>query len=125
MKQRNFEAAKNAIRWDRVFLLTDFFLGHSLDPLPMPDDVEEQADHHDVAAVGVDICDDALEGAAVAEAGEEVEVEHDARDDAEEPADEQQQVQVKVLLYGDPFFLTGYLDASSLRELAEKCMVNL
>ena len=91
----------------------------------MPDDVEEQANHHPVAAVGVDVRNDALEGAAVAEASEEVEVEHDARDDAEEPADEQQQVQVKVLLHGDPFFLTGYLDTSSLRELAEKCMVNL
>ena len=37
--------------------MTDFFLGHSLDPLPMPDDVEEQANHHDVAAVGVDVRD--------------------------------------------------------------------
>lgn len=107
------------------FLFADLFLGHSLDPLPVPDDVEEQADHHDVAAVGVDICDDALEGAAVAESGEEVEVEHDARDDAEESADEQQQVQVKVLLHGDPFFLTGYLDGSSLREPAEKCLAIL
>ena len=102
--------------------MTDLLLGHGLDPLPVPDEMEEQANHHDVTAVGVDVCDDALEGAAAAKAAEEMEVEHDARDEADEAADKQQQVKVKVLLHENPFYLIRYIHVLSLRDSAEKRM---
>ena len=75
-----------------------------------------------IAAVSVDVCDDAFEGAAAAEAAEEMEVKHDARDEADEATDKQQQVKVKVLLHENPFFLIRCIHVLSLRERAENCM---
>ena len=90
------------------FLLAKLFFRHGLDPLPMPDEVEQQADHHDIAAVGMDICDNPLDGTSIAETGKQVKVEHDARGDADKTAEEEQQVEIKILFHRDPSFCRRY-----------------
>ena len=112
----------------RCFLLpvsfAKLFLGDSFDPFPVPDDVEEQAEHHDVPAVRVYARDDTFEGASAASSHivEEMKVENDTCEDANEAAEEQQQVQVEVFLHGNPFFLSFYVSSCfsfSLRERHE------
>lgn len=105
---RSKQAEKNAnplgTRFSLPVLFAELLFGHGLDPLPMPDEMEEEANHHDVAAVGMDIGDDPLDGTSIAEAGEKMEVEHNASDDADEAAEEEQQVEIKILFHENPFF---------------------
>ena len=87
---------------------TELLFRHGLDPLPVPDQMEEQSNHHDVAAVGMDVGNNPLDGTSIAETGKQVKVEHDARGDADKTAEEEQQVEIKILFHRDPSFCRRY-----------------
>lgn len=122
------KAKKSANPWGTRFFFafcllvffTKLLFCHGLDPLPVPDEMEKQANHHDIAAVRMDIRDDSFDGTSIAETGKKVKVEHDARDHADKTAEKEQQIEVKILFHRGSFFLSEELGfAFSLAEPAE------
>ena len=63
----------------------------------MPGEVKNDGGEHDVAGPGVDIREEFL--ACAAHAAEEMEIENNARDAAYQDADDQQDIEVKILFH--------------------------
>ena len=83
------------------------FAGGRFDPFPMPDQMEEQAGRHDVAAVGMNGRNDSLERAPVSMSGKEVKVEDDAGEDTDQSAEEEQEIEIEILFHATPSFFDG------------------